>query len=371
MKVGFPHMGQVWVALKTLFDKAGVEAIVPPKTNKRTLSLATKYAPEWICMPFKTNLGNYIEALEMGADTLLAVGGPGMCRLGYYNKVQERVLRDLGYDFEWLIFDWQEKQVLGLAEFLKQLLAPRSWPTIISDIRHGLTQLFLLDDIERRLNYLRPREMHQGSVSRVWHTVPDRICAAHTPTHLNRVKQEIFAELDAIPLRADADPLRVGLLGEFFMALEPCCNFSIEERLGHMGVEVTRGAYISDWAKVWLFLEAVGLGHGGKVKKAARPYLRREVSGDAMQSVGETVLHAKEGFDGIVHIQPFTCMPEIIAQNLLPRVSKEHDIPVISIILDEQTGETGVQTRLEAFVDLMERRRHRRRVHLGGYRGSA
>ncbi|MBI2952866.1 MAG: CoA protein activase [Chloroflexi bacterium] len=357
MKVSFPHMGQVWVALKTLFDKNGVECIVPPKCSKRTLSLGTQYSPGWVCMPYKTILGNYLEALELGADTLIGVAGPGLCRLGYYAKVHEQILRELGYDFKMYTFDWQEKQIVGLATFIKTLLQENSWRKIAGDIKFGLTQLFYLDDIERYTHVIRPREKEQGATSKIWSTVGDRICAAHDPKTLKNTKKQIMDELNAIEQIPGIRPLRVGLLGEFFVATEPFINMDMEEEMGKMHVEVTRSAYVSDWAKVWLFIEALGLGHGEKVKKAARPYLTRDVSGDAIQSLGETALHAQEGFDGIVHIQPFTCMPEIIAQNLLPQVSRDHDIPVMSIILDEQMGKAGLVTRLEAFVDLMNRRR--------------
>lgn len=54
---------------------------------------------------------------------------------------------------------------------------------------------------------------------------------------------------------------------------------------------------------------------------------------------------------------PFTCIPEIVARSILPRVSRDLGIPVMSLILDEQTGLAGVLTRLEAFVDLLARRR--------------
>jgi len=361
VKVSFPHMGSAWVTLKALFDKNGVECVTPPPCTKRTLSLGTKHSPEWVCMPFKTILGNYIEALEMGADTLLGVAGPGLCRLGYYSKLHETILRDLGYEFTMFKFDWQEKQIVGLAEFIKTLLQNNSWPKIIGDIKFGLTQLFYMDDIERHTHRIRPREKVQGSTSKVWRTAGERICAAHDMETLNRTKKEIMNELDSIEQEPNADVLRVGLQGEFFMSVEPFCNMDLEEELGKMRVEVTRSAYISDWAKVWLFIEALGMSHGEKVKKAARPYMRYDPSGDAMASIGETVLHAHEGFDGTIHLQPFTCMPEIIAQNLLPQVSRDHDIPVLSIILDEQMGRAGMVTRLEAFVDLMRRRRDSRR----------
>jgi predicted nucleotide-binding protein (sugar kinase/HSP70/actin superfamily) len=357
MKVAFPHMGNVWVPLKALFDKNGVECIVPPRTSKNTLSKGTKHSPEWICMPYKTLLGNYIEALDLGADALIDIAGPGLCRLGYYAKLHEQTLRELGYEFTMYTFNWQDGGIVGLARFIKTLLQEDSWRKIVGDIKFGLTQLFYLDDIERHTHVIRPRERRQGDTSAIWRTAPGRICAAHDPATLKRTKKEIMAELNAVEQVPGIQPLRVGILGEFFVAMEPFINMDLEEELGKMRVEVMRSAYVSDWAKVWLFLEVIGLGHGKKVKKAASPYLTRDVSGDAMESIGETALLAQEGYDGIVHVQPFTCMPEIIAQNMLPQVSRDHDIPVMSIIFDEQMGKAGLVTRLEAFVDLMQRRR--------------
>jgi len=50
-------------------------------------------------------------------------------------------------------------------------------------------------------------------------------------------------------------------------------------------------------------------------------------------------------------------MPEIMAHNVMPGVTRDHDIPVLPITLDEQMGMAGFVTRIEAFVDLMGRRR--------------
>jgi len=72
------------------------------------------------------------------------------------------------------------------------------------------------------------------------------------------------------------------------------------------------------------------------------------------------VIHAKE-YDGLVHLAPFTCMPEIIAQNIMPKTKE--DIPVLTILCDEQLAKPGMLTRLEAFVDLLERRRRVRNNH--------
>jgi predicted nucleotide-binding protein (sugar kinase/HSP70/actin superfamily) len=91
--------------------------------------------------------------------------------------------------------------------------------------------------------------------------------------------------------------------------------------------------------------------------KYARPYVRYPLGGKTRESLGSIVDFKKTGFDGVIHLYPFTCMPEIISRSILPQVSREHDMPVLSLVLDEHTGEAGIQTRLEAFVDLLERKR--------------
>ena len=69
------------------------------------------------------------------------------------------------------------------------------------------------------------------------------------------------------------------------------------------------------------------------------------------------MLYARNGFDGIIHLAPFTCMPEIVAENIMP--STKEDIPVLAVTCDEQQSKQGMLTRLEAFTDLIGFRRRR------------
>ena len=52
-------------------------------------------------------------------------------------------------------------------------------------------------------------------------------------------------------------------------------------------------------------------------------------------------------------------MPEIMSQNIFPAMRENCDIPILPLIMDEQTGKAGYLTRLEAFVDLMRRRKRK------------
>ncbi|MGB4266133.1 MAG: CoA protein activase, partial [Limnochordia bacterium] len=46
MKITFPHMGNLYIAIEALLGELGHEFVVPPKSSKRTLTLGTKYSPE-------------------------------------------------------------------------------------------------------------------------------------------------------------------------------------------------------------------------------------------------------------------------------------------------------------------------------------
>ena len=61
--------------------------------------------------------------------------------------------------------------------------------------------------------------------------------------------------------------------------------------------------------------------------------------------------------DGIIHVTAFGCGPDSMVGKLIELEAKQKGIPYVLISLDEHTGEAGVLTRLEAFVDMLKYRR--------------
>ena len=356
MRVSIPHMGNMNIALKAVFDRLGVDFIMPPANTRRTISLATKYSPEGLCIPFKLLLGNMIEAAEMGADTILTAGGYGICRLGYYAKIQEQVLKDLGYDVNLVVLGISQRKLLGFLQAIKDLSNNASWFKIISAFRFGLTKLHYMDEIERVVQKVRPVEQVKGTANQLYIKAIEAIDKADDYATLKRVRRDCLDQLYHIPRDAGVEPLLVGITGEFYVVLEPFSNMDVEIELGKLGVEVRRSTFISEWTKFSWFLNPFGIKEKEKIQKAAMPYLKRDIGGDGWETIGEKVMHAGE-YDGMVHLAPFTCMPEIIAQNIMP--STRENMPVLTILCDEQLAKPGVLTRLEAFVDLLERRRRK------------
>ncbi|MEJ2293829.1 MAG: hypothetical protein P8Y23_03590, partial [Candidatus Lokiarchaeota archaeon] len=100
--------------------------------------------------------------------------------------------------------------------------------------------------------------------------------------------------------------------------------------------------------------------HRKWLEHLAKPYVPMDIGGECVWVIGEYIDKAKAGFDGFVHSYPFTCMPEVTARTIITnKLKKMYDLPIIYFSFDEQSGQEGFRTRLEAFYDLMEARRER------------
>jgi predicted nucleotide-binding protein (sugar kinase/HSP70/actin superfamily) len=130
--------------------------------------------------------------------------------------------------------------------------------------------------------------------------------------------------------------------------------------LARRGIEVHKSVWLSDWLNDRFRFKPFRRNQLLLSSKWARPYLRVHSGGESIESVGKTIKFAKEGIDGVIHIFPFTCMPELVAHTILSKVQKDLDIPILTLIIDEHTAVGGLDTRLEAFLDLLERRRRRK-----------
>jgi predicted nucleotide-binding protein (sugar kinase/HSP70/actin superfamily) len=276
------------------------------------------------------------------------------CRMGYYVQLQEQILRDLGYKFKFLTFHSSEKGVLGVLRAIKRLSHDASWATVISLFRLGVSKLRALDELERKVQRVRPVELEKGSADRVYQEAIEAIDEATSLDGLKRVVRHYFYRLEQIPRDPEMVPLKVGIVGEMYVVMEPFSNLNLEIELGKMGVEVKRirSTFFSEWTRWGAFLDALN-DEKKELHKFAQPYLKRDVGGHGLESVGEKVRRAGD-YDGIIHLAPFTCMPEIVAQNIMPFTRES--IPVLTIVCDEQLGKAGMLTRIEAFVDLLKRR---------------
>lgn len=356
MKVTFPHMGSLSIVAKGLLEYLDLDVVVPPPITKRTLKLGIEHSQEFACLPLKINMGNFIEAAELGADTIVMTGGVGPCRFGYYAQVQREILRDLGYEYEFIVLEPPDTHFSELMKKIRYLANGKSLWQIGQAIRVGWIKSRAVDLVEQKVQQVRPREMVKGTADNVYLWALNKIDQVLDIKKIIKIQNDALRELDNIPQDRAKPVLKVAVVGEIYTILEPYVNLDIEKHLGRLGVEVSRSIYLSEWVNDHLFMGLARIRSGKDAAELAAPYLRHFVGGHGRETVGSTVRYAKEGFNGAIQLAPLTCMPEIVAQSILPVVSEKESIPVMTIYLDEQSGEAGLLTRLEAFIDLLYRK---------------
>jgi len=349
-------MGHLHWMLEDLFERLGVEYVKPPVSTTKTLMIGAKHSPEFACLPLKINIGNFIEALDMGADTLVMAGGHGPCRFGYYGIVEERILRDLGYEFDFMMLEPFNDGRRDFYKVFKRLSPGLTIPRLYRILRASFAKGRAFDYVHKRSLQVRAYEVSRGDTTRALREAESIMALAVTPDEIEEAGREALALIDAVEQDPDRDVLKVAIVGEFFLLLEPFSNFGLEEILGHMGVYLERSVWVTDW--IAPNRENIVYGFPKRfVEEKAAPYLSHNVGGEGRETIGSIVLMAERGFDGAIQLLPFGCMPENIATSIIPKVQRDHDIPVLTLAFDEQTGRAGLVTRVEAFLDLLLARR--------------
>jgi len=304
IKLSFPRYGKYTDLLSELFTNLGADVVTPPPITKRTVELGTKYAPGDICYPFKITLGTMIESVEHGADTIVMANSDGWCILRCYAAVQEEIMKSIGYKFSMC--------AVNIRKPIKFFLDARR-------INPNLSLVTLVRELKRF--FRKAREMDD-------------------------------AEKD---INKDSD-IRIGIIGEVFVCNENTVNMDIVKKLQRMGIFVDRWLCLSNNVKM-LFKDMFGLSGANKYSKAAKKYFPVRIGGHANENLVKLIRYVKEGYDGVIMLRPFACSPETVIEPIVERISRDHNMPVLNLSIDESTLETHFQTRVESFVDMLRMRK--------------
>ena len=341
-------MGDYHIPIRTLFQRLYPDAEVrpAPPITKETAALGARHSPDFICEPFKYNIGNFIEALDSGATTLLQTGKG--CRYGYYGELQEQILRDLGYEFEFLCLNREKLSPLRAYRELKALGSPLSAPQMASALLVALESIRAMD---RLAGYVRERKAfaeQPEEMSRIYSEFLQHLSSIDTVGNVRALTRAFEQKLRQIKETSTEPPLKVGIVGDLYTVMEPFANFDLERRL------LTKGISVSRQMSVTFLL----LGPPDRYRlRAAGDYLQYPMGANGLDSVAQSLAYAKAGYDGILHIKSFGCTPELNATPALMHISRDYQIPILHLSFDTHTCSTGLETRLEAFLDMIQMRR--------------
>lgn len=348
-QISFPHLGDYSYFVKPFMENVTkCKVKLAPPITKKTVELGEKYSPDFICLPFKYNLGNYIEALDEGANVLFQFGGG--CRYGNYAELQEKILRDLGYDFKFCQFIKKGKTSFNYVyKMLRELNKNLTRRKLLKEFMLIFTKIIFLDKLD---NYKRKKvEVHDGDMKKIRakyiNEVKDKINIVRI------IKTYIKYKKKLRKVHGKKPSLKIGIIGELYTAMEPFSTYNLEDELKRYGVSVKRFTNVS---YLLIFKKILS----PYVKYKTRDYLKYRQGADASDNIYRALYLKKKKYDGIIHTKPFGCTPEVGIIPILNKISNEKQIPIMYLSFDTQTSSTGLKTRIEAFIDMLTMRKDKK-----------
>lgn len=348
-KISFPRIARYNSAIRYIIE-VGLEqkCIMQPEMTKHTLELGSRYSPDSVCAPFKSSLGSMIEALDAGADTLVMTFG--LCRLGYYGEVQEQILRDLGYDFDFVnLSRYSTGKKKDYLKAVKRLNPDVNLVRFMAAAMEGVRMGEYIDDMEAIYYMNCGFEIEKGAYRKAFRQFLTGMETVATRTEMEEVYKTAKKKMSQIEVDKPERPLRVGIIGEYFTVMDAFSNLDLEQKLADLQVEVHR----------WMNVTNRNIHYSGEknLNVEIRDLCRYEMGPTSTANIWCARQYAERGFDGIIHVKSAGCTPEIDVMPVLQNIGNDYKIPILYLTYDSQTSDTGLMTRVEAFYDMIQMRK--------------
>ena len=317
-KVAFFRYGYYEPAFRFFTERVLDAEFLPlPTATRQTIELGERLSTDYVCTPFKHILG------------------------------------DAGYDFVMLNFSEHNDQ--GAIGWAKDCLRKVN-PDI--NIPHAVVQLLATANMAVKLDAARDYylanagfECEPGSFRHVWDSYADDLNAASCDADINEAYNRCMDAMRSLPIDKPKNPIRIGIVGELFTAFDERSNLGLDEKLLKMRVEIHR--YLNLTHRFIHYNEP-------NLRVSAGEYLLYDMGPTSTMTVVAARRYAERGFDGIVHAKSAGCTPEIDCEPVLQRISADYRIPILYLTYDAQTSDTGLDTRLEAFYDMLAMKKESR-----------
>ena len=326
-RVGIPHglfYYYYYPLWKTFFSDLGAEVISSSESNRLTLDEGIKFAVDETCLPIKV----------------------------YFGHVRELCRQNLDYIFIPRLVSIEPKsyicpKFMGIPDMVKAAfdeLPPLIDLTIdVSRSDRGLKQ-----DIVR-VGSLFTKDKKKIRRAHIHACQENHFCT--------RLAREGYTRAEAIRLWEGKQvnsfltgDLNIGVLGHGYSLYDQFISMNLIGRLRKMGCNTFFPESLEQ--------EAVE-NEAATIPKRVFWTLGRKIVGSALYMDKCTAI------DGIIYLACFGCGPDSLIGEIIER--KVRNKPFMMLTIDEHSGEGGLVTRLEAFCDMLRRRRMRGEGNLSAY----
>lgn len=348
-----PNIADYYAPIKILVEQCLNYKVIPcPVTTKKTVETGSRHSPDTICTPYKVLLGNFIDALEQTKANVLIMPGIA-CRLGLYDVLHKKVLESLGYKFEMLVlfeFTANATRLYRALSAHNPDLTEKKFQEVLNTVAKIVIDMDSLADFMRRNMAF---EINKGEFEKNYNLYLNAAKNVKNIAEAEALGDTYKKIFNLIKINKPDKPIRIGLIGDLYSVIEPHGNCQIEKWLANNKVEIVRSVDLTYLAKT--MTNATSL---HELISNSGGYADYHLGGVANTTIALGYQYAKGGIDGLIHMKSASCSPEITAMSILQNISKDFDIPIIYLTFDTETSEAGLHTRLEAFLDMLNMKKH-------------
>jgi predicted nucleotide-binding protein (sugar kinase/HSP70/actin superfamily) len=316
VKIGYPRAllyYKYFPLWERFFHQLGAEVVLSSPTNKVILNKGTLAADNELCLPVKVFYGHLLEL----RDKVDAIFIPRIV------SVEKSA--------------YTCPKFLGLPDMARAMETriPEIWDPII-DLRAGWRKyLSSVISLGRKLSEssLKILLAYRKGVKAL-SSYRKLMLDGQTPIELLEKKSVA---------KSASNKLKIGLAGHPYNIYDRYISMNLVKRLRNMGVEVRTSE---------MLLNNLIEKQASKLPKELFWTYEKEVLG--------TVFHWTEtgSVDGIIYVLSFACGPDSLVQVLLEHELKKYpQVPMMPLVIDEHSGEAGLITRVEAFIDMLQRKK--------------
>ena len=324
-KVGIPralHFYRYFPFWKKLFEELGVELILSPPTNKKIVEEGVTHGFGELCIPVKIYYGHVLKLVRENPD-LDYIFVPR-----YVSEVKEAFFCPKFLSLPDVI-----KILPGIPKILNFEVNVKEFPIATSVIELGKelgrTQNQSLDAYREAQKYFDEYHKFLRDGASVNHAL--RLVERNRPFTLPKKKQK--------------GDLKFLLLGHGYNIFDTFINLDFQKKLQDQGAEV----FTIENMPESVFKKPV------IINKRLRNYWLHEE--EIMQSIRYFLTKGRGEIDGVIFLISFACGPDSLISELIMRDMKVVGLPFLEIIMDEHSGEAGLLTRVESFVEMVRRKK--------------
>lgn len=327
VKVGIPRAlayYEYFPMWQAFFAELGAEIVVSPPTTQHMITEGGMRVVADTCLPAKVFMGHVLDLKEKCDFIFIPI----------IRSVKKKV--------------YNCSKFLGLPDMTRAVI-PECPPILTGmvDINKGLDKLY--DEIFRLGKYLtKDKNRIKKAITSAWNAHQEyqqlMIKNALIPTEAISLINNEKSLPKEITEAESSKLLTIALIGHHYLIYDDQVSHRIVQRLTKSDCRIVTPDMLST-----VQLESA------TQRLASSTYWTWE---EEVVSAGNYFLES--GVDGVIGVAVFGCGPDSLMMDMVRRQATAlGNTPFMNLTLDEHTADTGVVTRLEAFLDMIQRRKRR------------